>query len=99
MSNHGKSMQMNYQPWSESEFLKILLESYSTVQHVFSRDNVDTLWNYLEKLMKKLNIQLNDQATVAMAYDTRASSVLLSSILKRAAEIFHADVKNYGKLE
>lgn len=38
---------------------------------LFSRDDIEVLWKYLEALMSQLNVQLNDLATVAMAYDTR----------------------------
>ena len=35
------------------------------------RDNINVLWDYLETLLKQLNVQLQDQASVAIAYDTR----------------------------
>ncbi|CAF4861085.1 unnamed protein product [Rotaria socialis] len=58
-------------------------------------DSIDALWNYLEKLMTQLNVQLKDKATVAIAYDTRQSSPLLSHIVQRAAEIFNTNIINY----
>ncbi|CAF3211590.1 unnamed protein product [Rotaria socialis] len=58
-------------------------------------DSIDALWNYLEKLMAQLNVQLKDKATVAIAYDTRQSSPLLSHIVQRAAEIFNTNIINY----
>lgn len=35
------------------------------------RDDINVLWAYLEALMTELNIQPHDEATVAVAYDTR----------------------------
>ncbi|CAF5173753.1 unnamed protein product, partial [Rotaria sp. Silwood1] len=58
-------------------------------------DNIRVLWDYLEKLMTQLNVQLNDKATVAIAYDTRQSSPLLSNIVQRAAEILSANIMNF----
>jgi hypothetical protein len=34
-------------------------------------DDIHVLWNYLETLMTQLNVQLHDEAIVAIAYDTR----------------------------
>jgi hypothetical protein len=34
-------------------------------------DNIQVLWDYLEELMTQLNIEPHDEATVAIAYDTR----------------------------
>lgn len=79
------------------EMLEQTWETYAN-QLSFLEDKIDTLWNYLENLMKTLNIQLNDPARIAIAYDTRLSSPLLSSILKRAAEIFHTTVNDYELL-
>ncbi|UJR15912.1 hypothetical protein I4U23_002833 [Adineta vaga] len=61
-------------------------------------DNVNTLWEYLETLMTQLDVQLHDNATIAIAYDTRQSSPLLSSIVRRAAEIFDANIMDFGLL-
>ena len=41
----------------------------------FSSDNIEALWNYLETLLAQLNVQLTDQATVAIAYDTRSVTI------------------------
>jgi hypothetical protein len=34
-------------------------------------DDINILWDYLETLFTQLNVQLEDKATVAIAYDTR----------------------------
>ncbi|CAF1133190.1 unnamed protein product [Adineta ricciae] len=61
-------------------------------------DDVNKLWKYLETLMAQLNVQLHDNAMIAIAYDTRQSSPLLASIVQRAAEIFYANVMNFELL-
>ncbi|CAF0819338.1 unnamed protein product [Rotaria sordida] len=58
-------------------------------------DNIHVLWDYLETLMTQLNVQLNDKSTVAIAYDTRQSSPLLSNIVKNAAEILNTNIMNF----
>ena len=39
-------------------------------------DDVDKLWEYLETLMAQLNVQLHDNAMIAIAYDTRYVELL-----------------------
>lgn len=35
-------------------------------------DDIHILWEYVETLCTQLNVQVNDQAMVAVAYDTRS---------------------------
>ncbi|CAF3635603.1 unnamed protein product [Adineta steineri] len=58
-------------------------------------DDIHVLWDYLETLMTQLNIQPHDEAIVAIAYDTRQSSPLLASILKRAAQALYTTIMDF----
>ncbi|CAF1589008.1 unnamed protein product [Rotaria magnacalcarata] len=58
-------------------------------------DDAEVLWTYLETLMIELNIQLNDEAIIGIAYDNRESSPLLASIVKRAAQVLHTIIMDF----
>lgn len=58
-------------------------------------DDIQVLWDYLDTLMTELNIQAQDESVIAIAYDTRPSSTILTDIVKRAAQAFHTTIMDF----
>lgn len=58
-------------------------------------DDIDVLWTYLESLIAEFDIQAHDEAIIAIAYDTRQSSPLLSTIVKRAAQALFTTIMDF----
>ncbi|CAF4198433.1 unnamed protein product [Rotaria sp. Silwood2] len=61
-------------------------------------DDIHVVWSYIETLMIQLNIQLNDEAIIGIAYDTRQSSPLLANIVKRAAQALYTTIMDFVEL-
>ncbi|CAF1143768.1 unnamed protein product [Adineta ricciae] len=76
------------------EMLEQAWEVYANNLSVLD-DDIHILSDYLENLMNQLNIQANDEGIVAIAYDTRQSSPLLASIVKRAAQAFYTTIMDF----
>ncbi|CAF0801867.1 unnamed protein product [Didymodactylos carnosus] len=58
-------------------------------------DNIDELWEYIELLMNQLNVQPQDEAVIALAHDTRQSSIPLAYVIRQSAQVLHSIILDF----